>query len=191
MSKTASSTWKRSRLAAVLLVGVLISGCSDGASTAEATATTEEEPTPAGSAAAVSAADGDHRHFNVLADDVRWMAAPALSGLPEGVELALIEGTPLVEGPFTFRLRFQDGARLMPHTHPVDERITVISGSLNQGIGETFDQSATEVIPAGSFVYRSPGQAHFVWFDEETVLQFHGTGPFGIEYVNPADDPRK
>ena len=24
----------------------------------------------------------------------------------------------------------------------------------------------------------------------ETVLQFHGTGPWTIRYVNPADDPR-
>lgn len=26
--------------------------------------------------------------------------------------------------------------------------------------------------------------------DAETVVQLHGTGPWGITYLNPADDPR-
>ena len=31
---------------------------------------------------------------------------------------------------------------------------------------------------------------HFVWIQGETVLQFHGMGPWSIKYVNPEDDPR-
>jgi len=27
--------------------------------------------------------------------------------------------------------------------------------------------------------------------NEETILQVHGVGPWAINYVNPADDPRK
>ncbi len=147
---------------------------------------------PAAAEPTVSAPAPQHTHFNVLASDVRWLIPPEASGLPTtGVQLALIEGHPLIKDPFTFRLKFQPGTRLMPHTHPEAERITVLAGVLNQGLGETFDQNATEALQPGSFVYRSPGIAHFVWFDKETILQFSGNGPFGIEYVNPADDPRK
>jgi len=32
---------------------------------------------------------------------------------------------------------------------------------------------------------------HFAWFKGETIIQIHGEGPFQINYVNPADDPRK
>jgi hypothetical protein len=32
---------------------------------------------------------------------------------------------------------------------------------------------------------------HFGFVKGETVLQLHGTGPWAIDYVNPADDPRK
>jgi hypothetical protein len=32
---------------------------------------------------------------------------------------------------------------------------------------------------------------HYVWATVPTVIQVHGMGPFGIDYVNPADDPRK
>jgi hypothetical protein len=31
---------------------------------------------------------------------------------------------------------------------------------------------------------------HYAWAKGKTVVQVHGTGPFAITYVNPADDPR-
>jgi hypothetical protein len=34
--------------------------------------------------------------------------------------------------------------------------------------------------------------AHYAWTgNEEGVLQVQFTGPGGIDYINPADDPRK
>ena len=47
--------------------------------------------------------------------------------------------------------------------------------------------AALKVIEAWGFEYKE----HFVWAKGETVLQFHGTGPWSIQYVNPDDDPRK
>jgi hypothetical protein len=31
--------------------------------------------------------------------------------------------------------------------------------------------------------------AHYAFTDEETVVQINSTGPWGINYVNPKDDP--
>lgn len=31
---------------------------------------------------------------------------------------------------------------------------------------------------------------HYVWVKGETVVQFHGGGPWQINYLDPADDPR-
>lgn len=131
-------------------------------------------------------------HFTLLPQDIRWITPPpAAAFLPDGVLLAFIEGgPPNLPVPYTFRLKFPAGSRLMPHTHPSIEKLTVISGTLHQGIGEVFDQAASETVPAGGFSYRAPGIPHFVWFDEETVLQFSGNGPFGLKYLKPADDPR-
>lgn len=184
MQDGTTSTRRVSLLSAVALGGFLLAACS-GSSEAPKISSVRVEPT----LKQARAQEGEQQHFNVLPTSVSWMAAPPASGLPPGVEFAPLEGHPSSEGPFTFRLRFHPGARLMPHTHPEDERITVISGSVHQGLGETFDQNATEEIPAGSFVYRSPGLAHFVWFDEVTVLQFHGTGPFGVDFVESANNP--
>ncbi len=35
-----------------------------------------------------------------------------------------------------------------------------------------------------------PGMAHFAFADEDTVVQLNSTGPWGITYINPKDDPR-
>jgi hypothetical protein len=32
--------------------------------------------------------------------------------------------------------------------------------------------------------------AHFAYAEGETVIQLNSIGPWGLEYVNPADDPR-
>lgn len=33
--------------------------------------------------------------------------------------------------------------------------------------------------------------AHYVYTDQETVVQLNTVGPWGLTYVNPADDPRR
>jgi quercetin dioxygenase-like cupin family protein len=121
-------------------------------------------------------------------DRIRWRPGPP--SLPKGASMAVLEGNPNKEGPFVFRLKLPDGYRVPPHTHPKMERVTVISGTFNIGMGTKFDQKATQVMPAGAYGYWPAGMAHFVWAKGETVLQFHGTGPWSIKYVNPADDPR-
>lgn len=110
--------------------------------------------------------------------------------LPKGAQIAVLEGDPSKEGPFVFRVKVPDGYRIPPHTHPKMERVTVISGSFNIGMGEKFDRHETREMTAGTYGYWAPNMAHFVWIKGETVAQFHGLGPWSIKYVNPADDPR-
>ena len=66
----------------------------------------------------------------------------------------------------------------------------MISGTFNIGMGEKFDQNATQAMPAGTYGYWEAGMKHFVWVKGETIVQFHGSGPWSINYVNPSDDPR-
>jgi len=54
-----------------------------------------------------------------------------------------------------------------------------------------FDKSGGRALSAGTFAFMPPGMRHFAWTTGETVIQLHGTGPWKINYVNPADDPRK
>ncbi len=45
-------------------------------------------------------------------------------------------------------------------------------------------------MPVGGFAAMPAGMKHYAWLTEETVIQVHSQGPFQIDYVNPADDPR-
>ena len=120
--------------------------------------------------------------------EIEWADGPP--SLPKGAQIAVLEGDPGKEGPFVFRVKVPDGYRISPHTHPKVERITVIAGTFNIGMGEKFDPQAMQAMPAGTYGYWPANMTHFVSVTGETVLQFHGTGPWSIKYVNPADDPR-
>jgi quercetin dioxygenase-like cupin family protein len=121
--------------------------------------------------------------------DIHWGPAPNV--LPAGAQAALLFGDPTKEGLFALRLKLPAGYAIAPHTHPGYEVVTVISGSTKLGMGETADRSAVKEWPAGSFYALPPGMAHFVYVDEETVLQVTTNGPWGLTYINPKDDPRK
>ena len=82
------------------------------------------------------------------------------------------------------------GYKIMPHTHPTAERLTVISGGFRLGMGEKFDPKAAQKMSPGAFAVLPAGMAHFVSSNTESVIQIQSEGPFEIKYVNPSDDPR-
>jgi hypothetical protein len=122
------------------------------------------------------------------ADGLKWHDGPP--SLPAGAKIAVLEGDPAKPGPFVFRVKVPDGYRIPPHTHPKPERVTIISGTFHLGMGETFDPTKGEALPAGTYATWPAGMKHFVRVKGETVVQFHGDGPWTINYLNPADDPR-
>ena len=169
----------------LMVISQLAVGCGEAAPEREA------QTTPESPAAAFDPASEVPKGERVVpSSQVRWETPPPFAGLPEGVMIAFIDGIPVVKRPFTFQLRFPPNSGLMPHTHPVTTRITVVSGEMLMGMGTEFDRSALKAIPASQFIYDVKGTPHYVWFDQETIIQFRGMGPFGIDYLDPADDPR-
>jgi uncharacterized protein DUF4437 len=127
-------------------------------------------------------------HRVMKPSDLKWGEAP--TGLPAGAKAALLNGDPAQAGPFTVRLKAPAGYKIMPHTHPTDERLTVITGSFRIGMGEKFDETTMQDMDPGSYVVLPSGMAHFAKGAKESVVQIDSEGPFQINYVNPADDPR-
>ncbi len=135
-------------------------------------------------------ADSAHaKHLLVLPDKLEWKDGPA--GLPPGAKMAHLEGDMSKAEPFTFRAKLPAGYKIPPHWHPAIEHVTVLSGKLGMGAGDMFDESKGTQLPAGGFGVMPAEMHHFAWAVEDTELQVHGVGPWGITYVNPADDPRK
>ena len=123
-------------------------------------------------------------------DQIKYGPPPPFV-LPEA-QLAVIEGNPMAEtGDYTVRLRMPDGYKIAPHWHPKRENVTVISGNLKVGMGDKFDAAKMMAFPAGSFAYLDPDMHHYAMAAGATEIQIHGMSPLAINYVNPADDPRK
>ena len=127
-------------------------------------------------------------HILVVPADITWKDGPA--SLPKGIKSAVVEGDPTKAGPFTMRIKLPANYKIPPHSHPAIEHVTVVSGSFHMGLGEVFDESKATKLPLGGFAVMQIGTRHFAFTKEEATIQLHGIGPWGITYVNPADDPR-
>ena len=127
-------------------------------------------------------------HMTVEPKDLKWEDVPAL---PPGAKVAVIEGPLDQATPFIVRFKFPANYKVPAHWHPAIEHVTVLSGTLNMGIGDKLDTKKTHAVLKGGVSIMQPKTNHFGWTKEATVVQVHGVGPWGITYVDPADDPRK
>lgn len=144
--------------------------------------------------AAPALAAGDHAHPAAVtlpeAGAVQWQPGPP--NLPKGTQIAALAGDPAKPGPFVLRVRFPANTVIAPHTHAKDETLTILTGSIHHQHGRTVDKSKGAQLKAGGFVYLPEAMPHALWTtDEEVVLQVNGSGPFGVDYLDPADDPSR
>ena len=119
---------------------------------------------------------------------VKWAPAPPF--FPAGARFAVLQGDPGASGEYTVRLRMPNGYIIAPHWHPADEQVTVLSGTLLLGMGDKVERRMATRLSAGGFITAAANAHHYAVAVGPTVVQVHGTGPFAINYVRPADDPR-
>jgi quercetin dioxygenase-like cupin family protein len=139
---------------------------------------------------AVPANAQETRHTSVVMPDALvFKENPAF---PKEVRIATLVGDPGKAGDtVVLRLKFPPNFMMPPHTHPYSEVVTVISGRIGTNAGEKPEKKGDLLVPGAMWVYPAK-HAHYAWTGgEEAVLQVQFTGPGGIDYINPADDPRK
>ena len=125
----------------------------------------------------------------ILPDEIDWQPFAAF---PPDARLAVMVGHPLEPGPYVVRVKVPAGVRLMPHRHPEDRIYTVISGIFYIGLGDQFDAEKLRAYPPGSVIVLPGDMAHFHWAKTgEYITQVTAIGPLGLDYLDPADDPRK
>jgi quercetin dioxygenase-like cupin family protein len=173
------------RSLAVVLVAGGVAGCAARAQKAEPSAAGVK---PSGVAVAVpAAAEAVPPHVLAVPSAMRWQRFPPGGA---GVTMTVLSGDPEKAGPFVRRIKSPAGAKVPPHWHPTDEHVTVVSGAFAVGMGDTFDPKALKTVPAGSYLLLPREMRHFALSKTPTVVQVHGIGPFQVNFVNPADDPR-
>jgi quercetin dioxygenase-like cupin family protein len=141
---------------------------------------------------AASGMAGDTAHhttYEVTPANVVFEDNPAF---PKGAQTAVLYGDPAKPGLFIIRAKFPPNYIVPPHTHPVFESVTVLTGKMGSGMGEKADTTKGNLLGPGSILLLPADHAHYVWTaDEETIIQVAAVGPFDLIYVNPEDDPRK
>lgn len=117
----------------------------------------------------------------VLADEIQWNPCPP--NLPEGCEIAVLEGDPKSSGLFTVRFKVKKGFMMPSHTHPENERVTVISGRVSVGFGAKAKQQEARHFEAGDYYVNASNAVHKVWADSDCILQITGIGPWKADFI--------
>jgi quercetin dioxygenase-like cupin family protein len=128
-------------------------------------------------------------HVLVQGAELKWGDGPP--GLPKGATMAVLSGDPGQPGPYVLRAKMPAGYTIPPHWHPNDENLTVLAGTFALGTGDKLDPAAARDVNARGFSLMPANMHHFAIARTAVILQVHGIGPFAINYINPADDPRQ
>jgi hypothetical protein len=68
----------------------------------------------------------------------------------------------------------------------------VLSGTLYFAPGDKFDAKAAKAFGPGSYFSIGKGKPMFAYTtNQETVIQIHGNGPWGITYLEPTEASAK
>ncbi len=114
-------------------------------------------------------------------EQVRWFTPPYYN---DGRQRAQLFGDSSKGGAWVDRVKIPGGKRVLAHTHPQDELVTVIEGTWYLGTGERFDSSKLKGYPEGSFIVIPAGVPHFVAAKEGSVIvQLSGTDVFRTDYL--------
>jgi quercetin dioxygenase-like cupin family protein len=134
--------------------------------------------------AAITVTFADTNKKEIIAftpQQVRWFTP---SYYTDGRERAQLLGDSSQGGAWIDRVKIPAGKRVLAHTHPQDELVTVIEGTWYLGEGTKFDTTKLKGYPAGSFIVIPAGVAHFVAAKDGTVIvQLNGNGKFQTDYV--------
>jgi quercetin dioxygenase-like cupin family protein len=124
----------------------------------------------------------------ILPENVQWQAFPAF---PPSVRMAVLVGDTSQAAPYVVRVKVPANVKLMPHRHPEDRIYTVMSGVFYIGLGDVFDATKLMAYGPGSVIVLPGNTSHYHWAKSgEYVTQVTATGPLGLTYVDPRDDPR-
>jgi len=117
----------------------------------------------------------------VRSNDIAWKPCPP--NLPAGCEMAVLEGNPQAADLFTVRFRFGRDFAMPTHTHPKEERVTVLKGEMSVAFGLGAARENATTFRPGDYYVNARDAVHTVWAKESSEIQITGIGPWGARFV--------
>lgn len=98
-----------------------------------------------------------------------------------GITTTNVMGDPNESGIYVIRINWPPNVMSLPHVHPEDRHVTVLSGTWWAGTGETFDPDNAVPMTAGDYMFHPAGGAHWDGAKSEgAVIEIVGYGPTGL-----------
>jgi len=126
-------------------------------------------------AALTAAAVADPTPTIVTPDSANWQPG---TGAFKGVQIATVVGDPSASGGYyAYLIKMPDGVRVAPHFHGMTENVTVLSGTLLVGLGDSMNTATMKALGPGSVVSVPANLHHYAMSKGETVIEVSGIGP--------------
>jgi quercetin dioxygenase-like cupin family protein len=122
-------------------------------------------------------------------DTLKWVSTP----IAPTNRIAWVVGNAQTAGKvYVLFAKYPPGGKSMPHTHPDERVVTVLSGTFHLGSGPTFDESKAKELKAGSVIVVPPNAVHWGFAGDSAVtIQEMGVGPSATTPWSQAATPTR
>lgn len=127
--------------------------------------------TPIGFTGAHAASDVATLH-GLNDDALEWSGSPMFPG----AQVAVLYGQSYTGG-YAVRLRRPNGHFERPHHHESDEHVSVLSGAIHVGVGESVNRASTRTFRAGGYMVIPARTLHYSWAEGAVVEDVSWNGP--------------
>lgn len=118
----------------------------------------------------------------VKANNTQWKPCPPK--LKKGCDgVFILDGSPKKENLYNVRYKLNTAFIMPPHTHPKDERVTIIKGKMAIAFGKNAKRKDAKVFGPGDYYINARNQIHTVWVVKPAVIQITGIGPWEAHFI--------
>jgi quercetin dioxygenase-like cupin family protein len=113
--------------------------------------------------------------------NAKWQPVPQFKGW----QMATIVGNPDKAGEYyAYFLKAPAGGKAPPHFHQMTENVTVISGTVMFGVGDTMNVSKMTSFGPGTVASIPAGVHHYAMAKTDMVIEVSGIGPDTTTFVH-------
>jgi uncharacterized RmlC-like cupin family protein len=116
----------------------------------------------------------------VNSQTVTWQVSPL-----KGAQMAPIVGNPSGPGGYyAYLLKLPAGTRVPAHFHAMRETVTVISGVMMFGIGDTMNTAKMMTFGPGNVVSVPASLHHYAMAKTDAIIEISGIGPDTTTFIH-------